>query len=115
MQLKFVSLFGKLLNFFLKAVIQYFEVEADNEYVIRGNSIVMRCKIPSYISDFVTVDMWRDTDNNTFLSNVSNVEGAAWRKQSLLPIRISNLELFFSFINLFFLVSLLTDSGNAKL
>lgn len=44
-------------------------MEADNEYVIRGNSAVMKCKIPSYISDFVTVDMWRDTDNNSYFSN----------------------------------------------
>lgn len=57
------------------AVIQYYEVEADNEYVIRGNAAIMKCKIPSYISDFVSVDMWRDTDNNTFYSNASMAEG----------------------------------------
>lgn len=31
----------------------------------------MKCKIPSYISDFVTVDMWRDTENNTFFHNAT--------------------------------------------
>lgn len=50
-------------------------MDADKEYVIRGNAVVMKCKIPSYISDFVSVDMWRDSENNTFYSNVSNVEG----------------------------------------
>lgn len=59
----------------ISAVIQYYEVEADNEYVIRGNSAIMKCKIPSYLSDFITVDMWRDTDNNTFYPNNSKAEG----------------------------------------
>ena len=57
-----------------KAVIQYYEIEADNEYVIRGNAAIMRCKIPSYISDFISVDMWQDTDNNTFHYN-NSLEG----------------------------------------
>lgn len=63
--------FKSLFFFFQisKAVIQYFEVEADNEYVIRGNSAIMKCKIPSYISDFVSVDLWKDTENNTFTFN----------------------------------------------
>lgn len=62
-------IYGLLLYF--KAVIQYYEVEADNEYVIRGNAAIMKCKIPSYISDFVSVDMWSDTDNNTFYPNAT--------------------------------------------
>lgn len=66
---------GKQILFTFKAVIQYYEVEADNEYVIRGNAAIMKCKIPSYISDFVSVDMWRDTDNNTFNFNGSRDEG----------------------------------------
>lgn len=33
----------------------------------------MKCKIPSYISDFVSVDMWQDTDNFTYYPN--NTEG----------------------------------------
>lgn len=58
-------------HLFFQAVIQYYEVEADNEYVIRGNAAIMKCKIPSYISDFVSVDMWSDTDNNTFYPNAT--------------------------------------------
>jgi hypothetical protein len=58
-------------RFSYSAVIQYYEVEADNEYVIRGNAAIMKCKIPSYISDFVTVDMWKDTENNTYYSNTT--------------------------------------------
>lgn len=59
------------IYFIIQAVIQFFESEADNEYVIRGNSAIMKCKIPSYISDFVSVDMWQDTENNTFYHNTT--------------------------------------------
>ncbi|XP_050305214.1 cell adhesion molecule Dscam2 isoform X35 [Anthonomus grandis grandis] len=48
-------------------VAQSYEVEADNEYVIRGNAAIMKCEIPSFVSDFVTVENWQDTQGNTFL------------------------------------------------
>ncbi|CAD7088395.1 unnamed protein product [Hermetia illucens] len=50
-------------------VIQPYESEADNEYVIRGNSVVMKCEIPSYVADFVQVDLWMDSDENMFYPN----------------------------------------------
>lgn len=37
---------------------QFYLTEAENEYVIRGNSAVMKCKIPSFVADFVQVDAW---------------------------------------------------------
>jgi len=39
-------------------VSQQFVTEAENEYVIRGNSAVMKCKIPSFVADFVSVEAW---------------------------------------------------------
>lgn len=50
-------------------VIQPFEAEADNEYVIRGNSAIMKCEVPSFVADFVSVEMWMDTDGNTYTQN----------------------------------------------
>lgn len=47
-------------------MIQSYEAEADNEYVIRGNSVVMKCEIPSFVADFVFVDHWLDTDGNNY-------------------------------------------------
>lgn len=47
-------------------VIQTYEIEADNEYVIRGNSAVMKCEVPSFVADFVYVEMWQDSQGNTF-------------------------------------------------
>lgn len=51
-------------------VAQSYEVEADNEYVIRGNSAVMKCEVPSFVSDFVFVEMWEDSLGNTFMPGV---------------------------------------------
>jgi len=45
----------------LLAVHQSYEAEADNEYVIRGNSAVMKCEIPSFVADFVSVTHWVDS------------------------------------------------------
>lgn len=50
-------------------VIQQYEAEADNEYVIRGNSAIMKCEIPSYVSDFIVVDMWADSDGGSYYPN----------------------------------------------
>lgn len=51
----------------LSVVAQSYEAEADNEYVIRGNSAVMKCEVPSFVADFVFVEMWLDSAGNTYL------------------------------------------------
>lgn len=40
--------------------------EVNNEYVIRGNSVVLKCSIPPFIADFVTVVSWQDNVGNTY-------------------------------------------------
>lgn len=47
-------------------VTQPYEAEADNEYVIRGNAAIMKCEVPSFVSDFVFVEMWSDSDGGTY-------------------------------------------------
>lgn len=47
-------------------VTQYYSTEAENEYVIRGNSAVMKCKIPSFVSDFVYVESWVSDTAETY-------------------------------------------------
>lgn len=49
-----------------EVVSQPYEAEADNEYVIRGNSAIMKCEVPSFVADFVSVEMWTDSDSNTY-------------------------------------------------
>lgn len=47
-------------------VSQFYVTEAENEYVIRGNAAVMKCKIPSFVADFVYIEEWIADDDKTF-------------------------------------------------
>lgn len=59
------------LNFVV--VMQNYITEAENEYVIRGNTAIMKCKIPSFVADFVFVDAWlTDNDITYTLFNTNN-------------------------------------------
>lgn len=58
-----------MFNFIFLVVIQSYEAEADNEYVIRGNSAIMKCEIPSYVADFVSVDLWTDSNGGSYYPN----------------------------------------------
>lgn len=49
-------------NILQSVVSQFYLTEAENEYVIRGNSALLKCKIPSFVADFVYVDTWIDND-----------------------------------------------------
>lgn len=52
-----------------------YEAEADNEYVIRGNSAIMKCEIPSFVADFVFVDSWEDSEGKTYIYNNMSYSG----------------------------------------
>lgn len=49
-------------------VTQFYLSEAENEYVIKGNAAVMKCKIPSFVADFVQVEAWIDAEDGTVLT-----------------------------------------------
>ncbi|XP_024225809.1 Down syndrome cell adhesion molecule-like protein Dscam2 isoform X25 [Bombus impatiens] len=51
----------------VRAVVsQFYVTEAENEYVIRANSAIMKCKIPSFVSEFVQVDQWVANDGTIY-------------------------------------------------
>lgn len=50
---------------------QQYESEVNNEYVIRGNSAILKCSIPSFVADFVNVISWHDEAGNSFTLNGS--------------------------------------------
>ncbi|XP_034142395.1 Down syndrome cell adhesion molecule-like protein Dscam2 isoform X2 [Drosophila guanche] len=55
--------FGSIISrdVHVRAVVsQFYITEAENEYVIRGNAAVVKCKIPSFVADFVQVEAWVD-------------------------------------------------------
>lgn len=51
----------------IPVVTQYFEAEVVSEYVIRGNTAVLKCNIPSFVADFVKVEAWVDSDGSEYL------------------------------------------------
>lgn len=53
----------------MSVVYQSYEAEADNEYVIRGNSAIMKCEIPSFVADFVSVTHWIDSSGKAYYSD----------------------------------------------
>lgn len=55
---------------------QFYQSEVNNEYVIRGNSAVLRCSIPSFVNDFVTVLSWQDETGNVYGSLDKNDENS---------------------------------------
>lgn len=50
-------------------VIQEYQAEAHNVYAIRGNSVVVKCEVPSFVADFVSVIGWVDSENNNYDPN----------------------------------------------
>lgn len=45
----------------------YYEAEVVSEYVIKGNTAVLKCNIPSFVADFVGVDAWIGSDGSEYL------------------------------------------------
>jgi len=68
-------------------VTQPYNPEILTEYVIRGNSAILKCSIPSYIAEFVTVEAWIREDGEVYLpEDPAVVQGIAysWRSSIIL-------------------------------
>lgn len=61
-------------------VTQNYLVEVNNEHVIRGNSAVIKCSIPSFVADFVTVLSWNDNTGNEYTFNHDYTQGIFIKK-----------------------------------
>uniref|UniRef100_B4MR79 GK22019 n=1 Tax=Drosophila willistoni TaxID=7260 RepID=B4MR79_DROWI len=64
-------------------VSQFYITEAENEYVIKGNAAVVKCKIPSFVADFVQIEAWVDDEGVELWCN--NSTGAYDGKYLVLP------------------------------
>lgn len=63
--LKFPSRFklSMIVIFILTTVVnQFYDAEITKEYVMRGNSAILKCLIPSFVADFVHVVAWINED-----------------------------------------------------
>lgn len=43
-----------------------------DEHVLRGNTGILKCHIPSFVADFVTVSAWIDDENNEYYAETHN-------------------------------------------
>jgi len=70
-----------IIIFFLRSVVtQNYLVEVNNEHVIRGNSAIIKCSIPSFVADFVTVLSWNDNTENEYTFHHDYTQGIFIRK-----------------------------------
>ena len=51
---------------YFSAITQNYVTEPINEYVILGNDAIMKCSVPSFMSDFIAVVGWTDNSGNEF-------------------------------------------------
>lgn len=51
---------------------QFYDTDVNKEYAIRGNSAVLKCQVPSFVADFVTVVSWHTDRGETFFPTDSD-------------------------------------------
>lgn len=49
---------------------QFYQTRVIDEYVLLGNSVVLKCLVPSFVADFVQVLGWMDDSGNNIGSSV---------------------------------------------
>ena len=60
------------MNALFSVVTQSYITEAHNQHVILGNSALLKCEIPSFVADFVSVVSWSDNQGLEYYSSSSN-------------------------------------------
>lgn len=58
------SLIFHSFDLFTTAVLQVYEARVNDEFVLRGNTAILKCIVPSFVADFVHVQAWI-MDNDT--------------------------------------------------
>ena len=53
----------------LSVVTQDYKTYVNQAHVIRGNDVLFKCDIPSYVTDFVSVQSWQDNDGVTYAAH----------------------------------------------
>lgn len=62
---------------------QYFEIQVYDVFVMRGNTAIFKCQIPSFVSDHVDLMEWVNTENVTY--KLEDEEHGANSKSSGIP------------------------------
>ena len=67
---------NSLLFFIWNLVVtQDYDTDLLKAFVIKGNEALLKCEIPSFVADFVTVESWVDNEGNQYFSGTTNNYG----------------------------------------
>lgn len=64
---------------------QYYEAQVYDMFVIRGNTAIFKCSVPSFVSDYVYVDSWEATNGEIYFTPNTNhgsyfrIYGERWK------------------------------------
>lgn len=72
-----ISLFNELHHdcILFSVVNQFYDAEIIKEYVMRGNSAIVKCSIPSFVADFVHVVAWVDDEGEEYVRATDYSQG----------------------------------------
>lgn len=75
-----------LFYVFVKVVSQPYAANLLEEYVIRGNSAIIKCHLPAFVSDFLAVIAWFDGETPLSANEESRLNsGTSRRRRQSLP------------------------------
>lgn len=57
------------LSFVFAVVQQFYQARVIDEFVLRGNSATLKCNLPSFVADFVSIESWISDDGIEILPN----------------------------------------------
>lgn len=53
----------------LSVVNQPYDGRVIDEYILRGNSAVLKCLVPSFVADFIEMVGWEISDGQVFIAS----------------------------------------------
>ena len=65
-------------------VTQDYDTDLLKAFVIHGNDALLKCEIPSFVADFVSVESWIDNQHNQYFISMNNNYGNSRFKTSLI-------------------------------
>lgn len=84
------------------AVWQEYEVRVNDEFVLRGNAGLLKCLVPSYVSDVVQIESWTSSDGDQVFGAGADDWGKLARKTELIDCPLGPRFFLFSLFFFFF-------------
>lgn len=51
---------------------QFYQTRVIDEFVLRGNSALLKCNLPSFVADFVAIDAWLSDDGIEYRPSIDD-------------------------------------------